>query len=156
MGFRSESTIGTPRTAVWDTIEASWYEASGNQLQRGSSLETQVEIPDLLPEALRRKLGESLIATVQITELGMRHAIGARIITAADSLPYFDLLLQLDDSDNATHAILSGNMDTRGSLRRKATSTLITPVLGRLAAHGMEAFATHVAYTQQTLLPEAS
>ena len=156
MGFKSESMIGAPRTAVWDTIEASWYEASGNQLQRGSSLETQVEIPDLLPDVLRRKLGENLIATIQITELGVRRAIGARIITAADSFPYFDLQLQLDDNNDATHAILSGNMDTRGSLRRKATSTLITPVLGRLAAHGMEAFATHVTHAQQTLLPEAS
>lgn len=155
MGFRSESMIDAPRTVVWDTIEMNWSQAADNQLRHGSHMETQVEIPDLLPEALRRKLGENLIVTVQITELCIHRTLGARIITATDALPYFDLRLQLDDDDDATHAILSGNIDTRGSLRRKASGALITPALGRLATHGIDTFATYITRSQQTLLPEA-
>lgn len=155
MGFRSEAMIDAPRTAVWDAIEMHWRQATDDQLQHGGHLETQIEIPDLIPEALRRKLGENLFVTIQITELGIRRTLGARIIAAADALPHFDLRLQLDDDDDATHTVLSGDIDTRGSLRRKATGALIAPVLGRLATHGIEAFATYITRSQQTLLPEA-
>lgn len=156
MGFRSESTIGAPRAAVWDTVEMGWYEASGDPLRRGSSMEAQIEIPELIPEALRRKLGDSLIVNIQITELGLRRAVGARVISTVDSLPRFDLRLQLEEDNERTHALLQGDMDTRGSWGRKASGALLAPVLGRLAAHGMNSFAEQAAGRYSSSLPEAS
>jgi hypothetical protein len=47
-------------------------------------------------------------------------------------------------------------MDTRGSWSRKASATLLAPVLGRLAAHGMNSFAEQAAGRYSSSLPEAS
>lgn len=156
MGFTSESTIGAPRAVVWDTVEMGWYEASGDPLQHGGTMETQIEVPELIPEALRRKLGGNLIVNIHITELGLRRSLGARVISAVDSLPRFDLLLQLEEDNDHTHATLQGNMDTRGSWSRKASGALLAPVLGRLAAYGMNSFAHQAEHGQSSPLPEAS
>lgn len=156
MGFKSESTIGAPRAAVWDTVEMGWYEASGDPLQRGSSIETQVEIPELIPEALRRKLGDNLMVSIQITELGLRRAVGARVISAVDSLPRFNLRLQFEEDNDRTRALLQGEMDTRGSWSHKASGALLAPVLGRLAAHGMNSFAKQATDRYFSSLSEAS
>ena len=61
MSFESRATIEAPKAVVWDAVRQGWYDtaALNTPFEAGSSLETSVDIPDFLPEKLRRKLHDT-------------------------------------------------------------------------------------------------
>lgn len=155
MSFESHTTIDASPTEVWEAIERGWRDAASDiAFEAGNTVETGIEIPEFFPEKLRRKLGNQMLASVTLTDIGYLEHVSAHI-EAGRHIPAFDLSLFLKGDERLTQLRLATSMDTQGSLAKKALGLAVTPLLRTTAEYGLEEFKKIVATPPPVHLFEA-
>jgi hypothetical protein len=161
MSFTSEIIINAPQPVVWDAIESGWHDvADGAGFEPEQSINTRLELDEcnLIPELLRRKIGQELWVAVAITNMTHGQSINTHVTSSLNYVPSAKLFLSLSENRDQTRMTLRGDIES--SLRQKAIAAMLRPtLLSSLGNYGLSILGNQIVYRPEDLAakyPEAS
>lgn len=157
MSFTSETIISAPQSIVWDAIESGWHNAAdGTVFEPEQSIHTTVDLENcnLIPEMLRRKIGEKLWVTVSLTAMTPGQSVSAHVASSLNYIPSANLSLSLSEIEDETRLLLRGNINASSLRQKPAAALLPSTLLSSLGNYGLSVLKSNVTYQPDQLREE--